>query len=231
LRYDRESEEERYQTYDVPKSPDMSVMDALAQVNAHIDGSLAVNHSCGKQRCGSCAMKIDGKIGLACYTPVKDEQVVSPLPGFKVVKDLVVDWQPYEDRMYSLIPKEGQGPLPDEELPESKDKDRAEEAMTCIRCFACVGACPSVDLANPKGFAGPAASVMLATYLDSPGHRRELAEPVLNAGLEFCTKCFACNAVCPADIDIVASINRLQKVTANSRKEGKDLVRMLQGYS
>ena len=223
-----EREKPHYQRFEVPRSADMSVLDALLYVSEKVDSTLGVNHSCGNQRCGSCAMKIDKKIGLACYTPVRDRQVVSPLPGFRVVRDLVVDWGPYEKRMYELIPQrtstEG-GPV----KPKEGDTTLAESAMTCIKCFACVGACPSVDFRNPKGFAGPAISVMLASYIDDQQRLPELSEPILGAGLEFCTKCFACNAVCPAEIDIVGSINRLQEISGKEDRRGRDLLEMVQG--
>ena len=215
------------QKFQVPRSADTSILDALLYISGKVDASLSVSHSCGKQRCGSCAMKIDGKIALACYTPVKDRQTVSPLPGFRVVKDLVVDWRPYEGRMYDLVPK---GPdLAGAVEPEERDGALARSAMTCIKCFSCVGACPTVDLKGSTGFAGPAISVMLATYLDDGERQSGLTDSVLKGKLEFCTKCYACNSVCPADIDIVASINRLQRVSAKRDVRGRDLLEMIQG--
>jgi succinate dehydrogenase/fumarate reductase iron-sulfur protein len=174
-------------------------------------------------------MKIDGKVRLACYTPAEGGHSVEPLPGFKVVRDLVVDWKPYEDRLYGLVPPLSQTGA--EPLAEATEKDRelAEGAMTCIRCFACVGVCPSVDLKTLSGFAGPAISVMLTTFVDDGSRRRTLAESILKAGLEFCTKCYACNAVCPAEIDIVGSINKLQRISAAEGSEGKHLAEMVQG--
>jgi succinate dehydrogenase/fumarate reductase iron-sulfur protein len=223
-----EGKQPHYQKFEVPWSPDMSVLDALLYVSGRIDGTLAVNHSCGKQRCGSCAMKIDDKIALACFTPIRKRQVVSPLPGFRVVRDLVVDWRPYEERMYDLIPRAGSGQESVAE-PEQADVALAESVMTCIKCFACVGACPSVEFGNPRGFAGPAISVMLTSYIDDSERQPGLSDPILKASLEFCTKCFACNAVCPAEIDIVGSINRLQRLSGKKDRRGRDLLEMVQG--
>ena len=57
-----------FEKFEIPLSDQMTVLDALQYAREQIDGILAFNYSCQKQRCGSCAMKIDGKISLACYT-------------------------------------------------------------------------------------------------------------------------------------------------------------------
>ncbi len=219
-----------FEEFEVPRSTDSSVLDALLHVVDNVDGSLAVNHSCGKQRCGSCAMMIDGKISLACYTPLKDGQTILPLPGFRVIRDLVVDWAPYEDRMNRLVPAQPAASAPARLHPTERDDELADVAMTCIKCFSCVGACPTVDLKRQSGFAGPAISVMLASYLNDSKREESLLGSVLDANLEFCTRCYACNAVCPAEIDIVASINRLQETSSDLSRAGRDLLEMVQGY-
>ncbi len=170
----------------------MTVLAALQYAREHFDSSLVFNYSCEKQRCGSCAMSIDGKISLACFTPVRDGQKISPLPGFNVLHDLVVDWTLYEKRMQDALPilssvtiqsvrgehPQGSGAHPESILPQlpplsnkleiesEKEVELAESAATCIRCFSCVGACPTVDTLSPVGFAGPAIAVMLASHLD-----------------------------------------------------------------
>jgi fumarate reductase iron-sulfur subunit len=220
-----------YPTYEIPVSSETSVVDGLLYVREHIDGSLTLNYSCQRQRCGSCALLIDGKIALGCYTPLKDGQTIAPLPGFAVMKDLVVDWGPYEAKMQELIPaKVDRGALAIGRKISQKDRDLAESAMTCIRCFSCVAACPSVDVKNLAGFAGPAASVMLASYLDIEEQSNEMASSALEAKLEYCTRCGACNTVCPAKIDIVGSIKRLQVAAAEVGSQGKHLKEMLGGY-
>ena len=223
------SGEPAYSEYRVPKTEETSVLDALLYVKENIDGTLAVSYSCKSQRCGSCALKIDGKIALGCFTPVMDGQTIAPLPGFSVVRDLVVDWTPYEKKMLELLPSIPEGAALQGRDPSKKEKTIAESAMTCIRCFSCVGACPSVDITSPIGFAGPAIAVGLATYLDVDRGSGGLASSAIEAGLEFCTKCYACNEVCPAGIDIVASIQGLQDMTAERGAAGKALREMTRG--
>ena len=201
-------------------------------------------------------MRIDGKISLACFTPARDGQKISPLPGFKVVRDLIVDWTPYEKRMQDFLPalssvrvqavkgedlERNGSPMshtPSAKLPPlskslrsaNKAEKVAESAATCIRCFSCVGACPTVDAASPVGFAGPAISVMLAAHLDQKANSREYASSIMRSHLEYCTRCYACNAVCPASINIVECIQELQEEAGASDPHAKRLNQMVTGY-
>jgi succinate dehydrogenase/fumarate reductase iron-sulfur protein len=231
MRYDpSKAENPAYSEYVVPRTAETSVLDALIYVRENIDGTLAVSYSCKQQRCGSCALQIDGKVALGCFTPVKDGQSISRLPGFSVVRDLIVDWTPYERKMLELLPSAPGGPDARPRSPTEREKALAETAMTCIRCFACVAVCPSVDITSPVGFAGPAASVSLATYMDAEKGSGALAPSAVEAGLEFCTRCFACNTVCPAGIDVVASIQGLQDIAGETGPKGKALREMVRGY-
>ena len=172
-------------------------------------------------------MKIDGKISLACYTPVYNGQEISPLPGFKVVKDLVVDWNPYGRKMEELLPT-----LP-EQSPQKvskREEELSESASTCIRCFSCVGACPTVDIKEPVGFAGPAISVMLASQMDREGASKDFLSSIVKSNLEYCTRCYACNTVCPAKINVVGCIQELQKISSSLDPGAKRLNEMTRGY-
>jgi len=255
----RSSEGEKepsYSKYKIPRTKQLTVLAALQYAREHFDSSLVFNYSCEKQRCGSCAMKIDGKISLACFTPARDGQKISPLPGFKIVRDLVVDWTPYELRMRDSLPVlssvtiqserneysersepriqpiSGQVPPLAHNLETSNENQReiSESASTCIRCFSCVGACPTVDVTSPHGFAGPALSVMLAAHIDQEGPSKDFVSSIMKSKLEYCTRCYACNAVCPASINIVGCIQELQKIAGSSDPNAKRLNQMVNGY-
>ena len=213
--------------YEIPLSGQMTVLDALQYAREQIDSTLVFNYSCQKQRCGSCAMKIDNTISLACYTPVRDGQKISPLPGFKVTKDLVVDWGPYERKMQELLPAL---PAQSSQKVNKRQEDLSESASTCIRCFSCVGVCPTVDVKEQIGFAGPAISVMLASHLDREGASRNFLSSIVKSNLEYCTQCYACNTVCPAKINIVGCIQELQKISGSSDPGAKRLNEMARGY-
>jgi succinate dehydrogenase/fumarate reductase iron-sulfur protein len=242
--------------YKIPRATQMTVLAALQYAREHFDSSLVFNYSCEKQRCGSCSMKIDGKISLACFTPARDGQKISPLPGFKIVRDLVVDWTPYELRMRDSLPvlsivtiqsereeySKGSAPqiqsISNQAPPLShnlekenqKQKEISESASTCIRCFSCVGACPTVDVTSSTGFAGPALSVMLAAHIDQESNSKDYVSSIMKSKLEYCTRCYACNAVCPASINIVGCIQEIQKIAGSSDPNAKRLNQMVTGY-
>jgi succinate dehydrogenase/fumarate reductase iron-sulfur protein len=213
--------------YGIPLTDQMTVLDALQYARERIDSTLVFNYSCQKQRCGSCAMKIDGKVSLACHTPVRDGQNISPLPGFKVVKDLVVDWGPYERRMEELLPTL---PRQSSQKVSKREEELSESASTCIRCFSCVGICPTVDIKEPVGFVGPAISVMLASQMDREGASKNFLSSIMKSNLEYCTRCYACNTVCPAKINIVGCIQELQTISGSFDPDAKRLNEMTRGY-
>jgi fumarate reductase iron-sulfur subunit len=223
------NEKPAYSSYEVPTTQETSVLDALTYIKDNIDGTLAVSYSCKLQRCGSCALRIDGKVSLGCFTPVREGQAIEPLPGFPVVRDLVVDWTPYETRMLELLPPTTEEPVHGHRTATAKERALAESAMTCIKCYSCVAVCPTVDITGPVGFAGPAISVALATYMDVGGASQGLSSSAVEAGLEFCTRCYACNKVCPAGIDVVASIAQLQDLAGEDGGKGELLREMVRG--
>ena len=224
----KEGNKPSFVQYEIPAFQQMTVLDALQYVREQSDGTLVFNYSCQKQRCGSCAMKIGDRISLACYTPVRDGQKIAPLPGFKVEKDLIVDWTPYESRMTELLPTHDEMPSG---LDNRKRTELPESASTCIRCFSCVGACPTVDITHQIGFAGPAISVMLTSLIDrDTTSSGDFVSSIDRANLEYCTRCYACNSVCPADINIVGCIQELQRISGTADSDAKRLNEMTRGY-
>jgi succinate dehydrogenase/fumarate reductase-like Fe-S protein len=81
----------RFQTYDVPFSKGLSVMNVLDYIYEHVDGTLAYySHSaCRRGVCGRCLLLINGKAGLACQTPVHGDLTLETPKQFPVVRDLV----------------------------------------------------------------------------------------------------------------------------------------------
>ena len=95
------------QDYDIALTPDTRMLlDALIQIKA-LDDSLSMRKSCREGVCGSDAMNINGKNGLACMTPlegIKEPVVLRPLPGLPVVRDLVVDMEQFFAHYNSIKP-------------------------------------------------------------------------------------------------------------------------------
>jgi len=93
--------------YEVDVEPTDRVLDALHEVKWQRDGSLTLRRSCAHGVCGSDAMRINGRNMLACKVLVQEFKgtiTVEPLLGFKVIKDLVVDMEPFFEKYRSVLP-------------------------------------------------------------------------------------------------------------------------------
>ncbi|MBO0217122.1 succinate dehydrogenase iron-sulfur subunit, partial [Vibrio sp. Vb2880] len=70
--------------------------------------SVALRGSCRGGVCGSDGLNMNGKIGLACITPLSalqgDKIVIRPLPGLPVVRDLIVDMTQFYDNYAKVKP-------------------------------------------------------------------------------------------------------------------------------
>ena len=94
-------EPERYETFEVPFEPGQSVLDGLRWVRRHKDASVAVRFACvNANACKECVIRIDGKTGYACTTRLVDgDMTLEPLKNKRLIRDLVTDTAPTEDRL------------------------------------------------------------------------------------------------------------------------------------
>jgi succinate dehydrogenase / fumarate reductase iron-sulfur subunit len=156
-----------YDTFTVNAEPTDRVLDCLNKVRWEQDGSLAYRMSCAHGICGSDGMTINGVSALACQKLVKDyptdkEILVEPLSVFSVVKDLVVDLEPFFEREKSVHPPDGiiLAAASDgrEHLQTAEQRLRFDDDIKCIMCGCCVAACP-VNQKEDPAYVGPAAVV------------------------------------------------------------------------
>ena len=142
-RYDPESERANvyYQDYDLEMEESATVLDALIKIREEIDGTLSLRCSCRSAICGSCAMRINGQAGLACNTMIKNvikpnDRVikVDPAGNMNVVKDLVVDFAPFWDKVRDVKPwVQHYGEEPKEEyIVPNQDMLHLAGVMSCI---------------------------------------------------------------------------------------------------
>jgi succinate dehydrogenase / fumarate reductase iron-sulfur subunit len=220
LRYDAKQPGSgpRFATYRIKVIPGLTVLSVLIRIRDEIDGTLSFRSSCRSAVCGSCAMVINGKIDLACRTQVAtfntDTIILEPLPNFEVIRDLVVDmepfWQMYEKIQPYLIRK---SPVPEKEIPQSEeDRRRIDQFVNCILCACCYGACPI--LAKEPGYLGPAAAAKLERFvLDSRDERPAGAIEIVNdeKGVWACDTVFRCIDACPKDVRPTDAIVGLRK--------------------
>src|SRR5919199_980853 len=228
-RYNPESgEAAHWENYEVELPDHMSVLDGVLQARAQQDGSIGIRCSCQAAICGSCAVRINGKTRLACNTKIGqaaeeatqrnglNEIVVEPMANYPVIKDLIVDmdavhWKKVQRVAPWLLPE---GPPPEREyIVPAESMIDITQAMACIHCGACVGACLSLEV-DPE-FIGPAALAKAYRFVGDPrdayteDRLLDLAQDP--HGIYDCTHCFNCIEVCPKDVDPMNQIMRLRR--------------------
>merc|ERR1719316_1950037 len=144
------------------------ILDALIKVKDQVDSTLAFRRSCREGICGSCAMNIQGKNGLACLLyiePGPEAIEVQPLPHTYVVKDLVPDLTNFYNQYKSIEPwlkrKEVKGATDPEYYQSPEDRAKLDGMYECILCASCMTSCPSYWW-NPEYYLGPA--VLMQAY-------------------------------------------------------------------
>jgi fumarate reductase iron-sulfur subunit len=218
LRYRPEQESVPvWQSYQVPFTEDMSVLQGLQFIKDEIDGSVSFRWSCRMAICGSCGMMINRMPSLSCQTFLRDlypgPVKVEALDHLPIERDLVVSVQPFIKKLESIkpyiIPKEERTLAQGEYLQSPAQLAAFEQYSSCINCMLCYAACPQFGL-NPD-FTGPGVLALLHRYnADSrDGGRAERME-ILNAeeGVWSCTAVGYCSEVCPKGVDPANAVNQ-----------------------
>lgn len=84
--------EPRYDIFEGIPYEGRSVLEVIQTVYEEYDPSLAFRQGCLNGTCVSCAVMVNGRAMLACQKVAEPEMVIEPHPKFKVIKDLVVDF-------------------------------------------------------------------------------------------------------------------------------------------
>ncbi|MET9415942.1 succinate dehydrogenase iron-sulfur subunit [Streptomyces klenkii] len=219
------SDEAHWQDFEVEIDPKERVLDALHKIKWDVDGTLTFRRSCAHGICGSDAMRINGKNRLACKTLIKDINpakpiTVEPIKGLTVLKDLVVDMEPffqaYRDVMPFLITK-GNEPTR-ERLQSAEDRERFDDTTKCILCAACTSSCPVFW--NDGQYFGPAAIVNAHRFIfDSRDEAGEQRLEILNDkdGVWRCRTTFNCTDACPRGIEVTKAIQEVKRALITRR--------------
>ncbi len=205
------------QDYHVELEPsDKKLLDALVRLKV-VDDTLTFRRSCREGVCGSDAMNINGKNGLACITDVaslKQPVEIRPLPGLPVIRDLIVDMTQFFKQYHSIKPYlVNEGPKPDRErLQSPEDRKELDGLYECILCACCSTSCPSFWW-NPDKFVGPAG--LLAAYRFIADTRDEATAERLD-NLEDPYRLFRCHTimncvdVCPKELNPTKAIGKIK---------------------
>jgi fumarate reductase iron-sulfur subunit len=223
LRYDPEQDDQpSRQSFEVPFTDDMSVLQGLQYIKDHLDGSLSFRWSCRMAICGSCGVMVNNLPALGCQTflrdlfssdPLSGPVHIDPLQHFPIIRDLVIDQTDFLRKLESVKPYViTDGP----QLPAAganKQTPTQVEAYyqfsECINCLLCYAACPQYGL--NEDFTGPAALTLLQRWNeDSRDHGRDQRMEVVNGenGVWGCTLVGLCSQVCPKAVDPARAINQ-----------------------
>ncbi|NIO36213.1 succinate dehydrogenase iron-sulfur subunit [Candidatus Bathyarchaeota archaeon] len=211
-RYDPGKKRRYISTYKVPVRKGMTVLEALTYIKDNVDETLTFRHSCRMGICGSCGIMVNGRPMLACYTQIlhldSDSLTIEPLQNMPVIKDLVVDIQPFlgtYDRIKTILVKpEERLAKPHEFIQIPKELKKYWDLTLCIKCSICYSACPA---AIDEKFLGP--STYATNYRFISDSRDEGSEERLKAMADnvwLCTSCNSCSLFCPKEVDSSTSI-------------------------
>jgi succinate dehydrogenase / fumarate reductase iron-sulfur subunit len=218
-----------FREYTVEAEPNERLLDALMQVKRFQDGSLGFRKSCAHGVCGSDAMMINGKDGLACKTLMKDlvekegdTITIEPLRHLPVQRDLIVDQSEFFRKYRTIKPfLINDEPVPEKErLQSQEERKQFDDTTNCILCASCYSACPVLD--GDQGFIGPAAVGQAYRFLaDSRDRGIQERLPVLDApdGVWPCQNHFECTKVCPRSILITKRINQTKRMIEKNKSD------------
>ena len=229
-RYDGSTGERALKQYAVDVSDEATLLDTLDAVKDKVDGTLAYRKSCRMMICGSCGMRVNGGAVLACKTRILDlvsdgrVPVISAMGNLPVVKDLVVDMDPFWSKFKAMKPYLQPGYSQPE---DGKEHRISQERMNvihkeslCINCGCCVSECNSME--SDPDFLGPAALVKGFRFVGDArdGATIERLERYSEEhGIWDCTRCYFCNERCPKGVD---PRDAIAKLGAESIKQGID---------
>lgn len=214
-----------WEDFQLEIDPKERVLDGLHKIKWNLDGTLTFRRSCAHGICGSDAMRINGKNRLACKTLIKDINpakpiTVEPIKGLTVLKDLVVDMDPffqaYRDVMPFLVTS-GNEPTR-ERLQSAEDRERFDDTTKCILCAACTSSCPVFW--NDGQYFGPAAIVNAHRFIfDSRDEAGEQRLEILNDkdGVWRCRTTFNCTDACPRGIEVTKAIQEVKRALITRR--------------
>jgi succinate dehydrogenase / fumarate reductase, iron-sulfur subunit len=223
-RYNPETDTKpHWQEFEVEAEPTDRILDALHTAKWTIDGTLTFRRSCAHGVCGSDAMVINGANGLACVQLIQDVGTsisLEPIRGLPVIKDLVVDMEPFFAQYRSVLPYlvNNDDPGYKERYQSPEDRERFDDTTKCILCACCTTSCP-VYWGN-SSYVGPAAIVNAHRFIfDSRDEAADQRLDILNqrSGVWRCRTAFNCSECCPRGIKITQAIEEVKRAILYDR--------------
>jgi succinate dehydrogenase / fumarate reductase iron-sulfur subunit len=218
-RVDGDTGERELKTYELEAPEWACLLDVLDLIKDRVDGTLAYRKSCRMMICGSCGMRMDGRAILACkerMKPIVDAghvPVISAMGNLPILKDLVVDMDPFWSKFRAMKPWLDPGyeePPEREWIVMQEQMNVIHKESLCINCGCCVSECNSME-SDPE-FLGPQALAkgfrFVGDVRDHAGVDR-LESYNEEHGVWDCTRCYFCNERCPKGVDPRDAIAKL----------------------
>jgi fumarate reductase iron-sulfur subunit len=214
----------RKETFEVPAYDNQTVLDVVSWVQQNADPTLSYRFACRVGMCGSCAMMVNGVPRWTCRTHISkvlngDKVEIAPLRNLPVIKDLVVDMDPFFEKWiaaegvhHGTRTRHDPIALIDE---SSAARTTANAGIECINCSVCYSACDTV--AGNKDYMGPAALQRAWTLLNDAkdGGRNAILDAVSGSGgCHNCHSMGSCTTYCPNELDPMSAIAGLKRETA-----------------
>lgn len=205
-------------TLEIPAKSDPMLLTLLERLKGEQDSSITYRRSCREGVCGSDGMNINGTNGLACVTHVSqlntDKIVIRPLPGFPVIRDLVVDMSQFYQQYERIEPylQNDEVPPAQERLQSPEERAQLDGLYECILCACCTSSCPSFWW-NPEKFVGPAGLLQARRFLTdsrdkATTHRLDkLQDPF---SVFRCRSIMNCTNVCPKGLNPTKAIAEIR---------------------
>lgn len=204
--------------FTVSVDPMDRLLDALHEVKWHHDGTLAFRRSCAHGICGSDAVMINGRNGLACKILVADvgsKVTIEPIRGLPVLKDLIVDMEPFFEGYKSVLPfliDDSEKPEGRERIQTPEELAKFEDSTKCILCACCTTSCPIFW--TDDTYVGPAAIVTAHRFIfdsrdDAASERLDILAD--DTGVFRCKTTFNCTESCPRDIKVTKAVQDVKR--------------------
>ncbi|MEM3550842.1 MAG: succinate dehydrogenase iron-sulfur subunit [Candidatus Bathyarchaeia archaeon] len=211
-RYNPTDKRQYTSTFKVPVRKGTTILDVLNYIKDNLDETLTFRHSCRMGICGSCGVNVNGKPMLACYTQVLDLKAdtltIEPLSNMPIIKDLVVDIQPFFQtfrKIKTTLIKPEEAFKKYGEFYQSPDELKKYWDLTlCTKCSICFSACPA---AIDERFLGP--STLTTNYrfiADSRDEGLDERVKTVSENIWLCTSCNSCSLFCPKQVNCSDSI-------------------------
>ena len=223
LKYDPHVKGDRphIETFEIKEAPGMTLFIVLNDIREHYDASLKFDFVCRAGICGSCAMLINGRPGLACRTltaKLDPEIMLAPLPFFELIGDLSIytgRWmRGLNERLETWI--HAQEEIDVHKLEERMEPELAEEIYEldrCVECGCCVAGCGTIQMR--ENFVGAVGMNKIARYQLDPRDERtdkDYYELVGDEdGVFGCMTLLGCEDVCPKDLPLQSKIAYLRR--------------------